>query len=97
MKQMRALLHGDAYGITNQAVRTQLHCPTIVPRLRASRVKWMQAIAKHPEQRTVFLGSLAGNSVSGPLQLVGDHPADLANPWLKQLWNDFEIAAQRHP
>eukprot|EP00972_Heterocapsa_arctica_P047875 7061038-Heterocapsa_arctica.AAC.1 len=57
----------------------------------------MQAIAKRPEQHIVFLGALAGNSASGPPQLIGNHPTDSANPWLKQLWNDYEIAAQRDP
>eukprot|EP00972_Heterocapsa_arctica_P014349 2111335-Heterocapsa_arctica.AAC.1 len=31
------------------------------------------------------------------LQLIGDHPTESANPWLKQHWNDFAIAAQRDP
>eukprot|EP00972_Heterocapsa_arctica_P046358 6840571-Heterocapsa_arctica.AAC.1 len=69
MKQLRALLHGDAYGVSHQSVRTQLRCPTITSRLRASRAKWMQAVARQPEQHTAFLGALAGNSLSGPLQL----------------------------
>eukprot|EP00972_Heterocapsa_arctica_P015829 2333606-Heterocapsa_arctica.AAC.1 len=57
----------------------------------------MQDIARHPEQHTVLLRALAGSSLSGPLQLIGDHPTHSANPWLKQLWNDFAIAAQRDP
>ena len=54
VRQLRALLHGQTWGLSNIALRAKLHCPTVRSRLQARRVAWLQKIGLEPHHHRFF-------------------------------------------
>ena len=76
---------------SNAQVWKQIRCLPCAPELRLRRLKWMQAVARHPEQHRQHLAALLGrlhHTEEPPTLDEHGAPTAQANPWLQQLCAD---------
>ena len=91
--RLRVLLLGEAPGLTHKQVRIICDAPSVYAFLLRGRFRFLQKLARNPTQHEAILAALAGNLKGGKQQLKGVNIADDCNPWLRQYWQDIEIAA----
>eukprot|EP00959_Pyramimonas_sp_CCMP1952_P194438 4065710-Pyramimonas_sp.AAC.1 len=57
--------------------------------LRIRRLKWLQAVCKHPSTHVQVMASVFGEVGGHRVVDEGGHLCDDANPWAKQWWQDL--------
>ena len=83
---------GKWRSITVGRMREMLRAPTIESELRARRVKWLQSIARQPEENRSLLAALTGKfEWDSSIQLsAGGGATSVTNPWLVQFLHELE-------